>query len=830
MADIDLQNRAPTVIRTPDFRERVERRYDVLNNIPKSPVEILAKCWLPLGTTDEKYTDCYLIEQKVEGQNGNSREPCVDPPVLVRVFEQLDGLNETLIGEPGVVMDQYGRRSVILNYWQLNVGTATYQVPGQTAAPVPFNDCILKTEERTNDGTLRKIQRTYIDSGILDDTQELRFGGKLLLRELTYLNEIPPTPSGWTLVTQSTEFVDGLPVYKYGFANGGGGGGGAGGVISTDIQYNMSPDEGTTGVTVTTIKYISAPSVVVNPITPPGGSVLIRVSYEDEAGYRLWTAVYADGQGTVSSSIETKEGGRLKIYRITAINAAPSTPAATIGGTVTLIDAVTKNGTDAADGTVIYDYTWAEGNGEVSRQTEYRQSIDEGTAGLTLTTIRHLTALSTVVNPITPPASSILVSVSFNNQDGYKLWTATYARGTGTVTTSTEFKNGGNLVIYRIVALGTPPSTPGSTIGGTVTLIQETERTEDGYTLYDYQWAEGKGTISTGTQTKNGGQLIIYSITALGTAPSAPSPTIGGTVTLIDTVVREQDGYQLFDYTWAEGKGEISRDTEYQQSVNGGTDGLTLITIRHLDALSVTSNPITPPGGTILTSEGSTKQDGYRIWTATYAKGTGVVNTEEYSREDGSIVTEVTSLSAAAATPAGPGGGYLVRLQNEVQAGRYRNIATYITPPDTVVYRRQVEFQMPGLAYFSGTDLILQPGALIRSLGEIEVSFDTAQDTTDPFTVEQWGGFIETYTPTDTGIAINNQFGLIGYLCDSNSSSGTGMYKGVDCTAWSYQRFASIPDTPPTGDTIIGVDNVPYLTALDGTMVFKRTVTTITLP
>ncbi len=503
---VDLQNRAPTVTRTPDFRNHVERRYDVENSVPKTPAAILAECWLPLGTADAQYTDCYLIEQRVEGQNGDFYKPCDFEPILVRIFEQLDGTNETLIGQPSVVVDQYGNTSAIYEYWQLNLGTAIYQVPGTTTAPAPFTDCVLKTEERTNDGTLRKIRRTYINRGLLSDTERLLFGGRLILRELTYLNQIPPTPSGWVLTTQSTEFVNGLPVYRYGFVNSGGGGGGAGGAIGISTRYDQSVDQGaTTGTTVTTIRQISDPSVAVNPIATPSGMVLISVGYEDDTGYRLWTAVYA--------------------------------------------------------------------------------------------------------------------------------------------------------------------------------------------------------------------------------------------------------------------------------------------------------------------------------------KGTGTVVTRVYGREDFSLVYEVTSLGAASATPAYPGSGtaYLVSLTHDVDSGYFINRATYIKPPPTTAFRKQRVFPMPGLAYFVGTDLILQPATEQTLLATETVSYDVTQDTTTPFSVTKWAGFTETYTPTDTGIAINNQFGLNGYLATGTTIFGSGTYKGVDCSAYTATRFASSPTSLPTGTTTIGVMNEAYLTDINGVVVFRRTVTTVSL-
>ncbi len=504
MAKIDLQNRAPSVTRTPDFRNHVERRYDVVNLVPNSADKILADCWLPLGTTDDEFTDCYLIEQKVVGQMGPFRKPTDEPAYLLRTFEQLNGLLETQIGNPGVEMDQYGDQIVTIEYAQLSLGTAIYQIPGTTAAPAPFAACILRDEKRTDNGTLRKIVREYTTGGILSDNERLMFGGKLLIRELTYLNEIPPTPSGYTLATRSTEFVAGLPVYKYGFAKAGADG--AGGVTGKKISYGQSLDEGVAaGTTTTTMQYVTDLSVVVNPFTPPAGTVLIDIGYEDEAGYRLWTAVYV--------------------------------------------------------------------------------------------------------------------------------------KGTGTVDVDTDF------------------------------------------------------------------------------------------------------------------------------------------------------------------------------------------------RPDGSIAYTVKTLSMADATPAYPGSGtgYNVSLKHSKRDGYIENVGVWIKPPPSVAYRRQVQFPYPGLAYFVGTDLVLQPGTTRELLATITVDFDTSQITTTPFSITTWGGFIETYTPTDTGIAVNNQFGLNGYLCAGVTISGAGTYKGVDCTAYLAQRFASTPTSLPTGTTTISVENEPYLTDINGTMVFKRSVTTASL-
>ena len=122
----------------------------------------------------------------------------------------------------------------------------------------------------------------------------------------------------------------------------------------------MSPDQGTTGVTVKSITWLTDLTVSSNPIPSPGaGYQLIESDYDDRDGYRVWTAKFAKGYWRHFVDVDTRDGGKLIVYSKTSINAVPPTPSATIGGTVTLISAKVRSGTDAANGTIIYDYTWA---------------------------------------------------------------------------------------------------------------------------------------------------------------------------------------------------------------------------------------------------------------------------------------------------------------------------------------------------------------------------------------------------------------------------------------------------------------------------------------
>lgn len=375
MAKLDTQNRAEKVEVLPDQRLRVSQIYDVLDYIPRNgEASFLTEIKLPWGTPHPTYANCRLVKQDENGQIENPfKKPNDPPPQLIRVWEEIPANNQVIVGEPSINYDQYGRKTVEIDYVQFSAGTTIYNyVVGTTTAPAPNSACVLKTYESTNDGTLIRKHLTFIDSGVLSDNEELKFDGKLKLRTITALNEIPATPTGYTPVTQSIEYVQGLPVYRYGFASAASSIG-LGGEISRSTEYKLSPDQGTTGVTVTTIEYLTDQSVNTNPISGPGGSELIEVTYRDNDGFRTWRGVYASGTGLVKDDKDIRNGGKLIVYSRTAINAAPSAPSATIGGTVVLINQSQRNGTDATAGTIVYDYQWAEGNGQISLDVEGRE-------------------------------------------------------------------------------------------------------------------------------------------------------------------------------------------------------------------------------------------------------------------------------------------------------------------------------------------------------------------------------------------------------------------------------------------------------------------------
>lgn len=692
---VDDRNRAPKVEVLPDMRLRVTRLYDVQNQVAKALGTFDADVLLPWGTADKGFPQCLLVKQDEEGQfKGPFLDPCAEWPQLTRVYEQLSRTAETQVGEPEIDVGQDGIATIVLNYIQYSVaagGSQTFLTVGSAGISAPMV-AVLKLEERTDDGTLQRIKRTYSTKGQISQTLDSKYNGALSMETDVYVNEIPPTPAGFVLVTSKTDFVNGLPVYTYTFAMGSG-------LVSESIEYRLSPDQGATGVTVYTIKYLSPPGTS-NPITPPAGTEEISVVEEQSDGYIMWTGTYASGQGVISTETEIRNDGKLYLTTITSINTAPSAPSARISGTVTLIKTDVRNGTRFEDGTIIYTYTWAEGLGQIAENIEYLDSLDQGTNGVTRTTIKFLVAPAGTVQP-TSLSGSVLVKQDYEDVEGYRIWTTTWGKGAGL-------------------------------------------------------------TVDEKTISKSG-VLIIYHRVGLGTAPSAPSPTISGTVTLFESGTRNSEGYQIFDYRWAEGNGQANITTR------GEGDGAIIYTITDLNAAAAT--PAYPGSGTAY-----------------------LVELEQEPHEGYFVNRAVYKLPPA-----------LMALRKQL----------------SFPFPGQIEITSPD----PGFQLI--PPVRREILATVTVDYGTTQITTTPYSISQYASVNFAYVVASNGQVVTGQRGGAGYLSGATGASGSNsVFNGVTCSDWAYQIAGSTPSAPPSGATTIGVENEPYLVDITGTIIYKRVVTT----
>lgn len=643
--------------------------------------------WAGLRLTGKKLTD----ELPVKGKDSR--------PVIVLIYEQIDASAETQVGGKSERVLEDGRIGYDRDSVQFSTGSFTPGVVGTSTDP-DDGAAYLQNVDAPDDGTVRRIKRTYVYAGELATSTEFKLNGNLTLISTTWAKTVPTTPNGFTLIGTPTQNPNGLPVYTYTFAKGLG-------QVSDQIEYRQSPDMGTTGVTITTLKTFSLPSTSTDPNSGPGGSVKIGGTMEEADGYRIWTTIYAAGAGVILNQVDTKNGGKLIIYRITSINAAPSAPAATIGGTVALITNLKHNGSRFDSGILIYEYAWAEGEGQISEDFEYEDSIDQGANGITKTTVRFLVAPGASMQP-TSVSGSALAKQAFEDVEGYRIWTTVWGKGAGLAVDESTVNKVGALVLYHRVGFGSAPTPPAPTIGGTLVQIQKSSRNAEGYQIFDYRWAEGNGTSS-----------------------------------------------------------------------------------------SIT-----------------------------------------YSESDGAIMSVVTELSNAKVTPSYPGTGgtaYLVKLEQTAEEGYYVNMAVYKLPPATDAVPKQINnFKYPGfIDILSGpSGLRYVPPVDMNILATETTSYSTSPTTTPAFTVKAWATVAINYVPTNQSSpkqTVSQQKAATSYLAGATSDSDTNsVFNGIPCDSWEYQIGSSTPSAPPTGSTILEVQNDLYLVDITGTKVYRSRVVTFT--
>lgn len=523
--------RKPDVEVLPDGRIRITR-YIAAGHGDRDLSEVTES----VGTADKGVATALLVKRGMAQVAGKD--------AIVKTYEVINPSSETQVGLPDEQYTESGQKTMVYDFIQMSSGTYTPGSIGTTSAPGDAN-CILRTEQVEDDGTTRQIRRTFINKGLLQQTEETKNNGALLLKTFVYLNDapIPNPPTGYTLVSQQTQNPNGLETTTYVYAKGDG-------EISRDIEYSNSGNQGTTGITRTTIRYLVAPGASIQPATL-AGSIEVGRSFQDSDGHRIWTTSWAKGIGEISQSIDynnSNDQGAVGITRTTIrylVAAAGTVQPTNVAGSVEV-----GRSFEDANGYRVWTTTWAKGTGEISRDVRYVQSLNQGTTGATVITIRHLTDISVDTNPISTPIGTVLISEDKANQDGYRVWTATYAKGgSGIVASTTDTQNGGKLVIYRRTALGDVPTTPTATIGGTVTSINQSSRNDSGYVIYDYSWAEGVGIVGERIQYRDGGLRLINREIFLAQGANDYS-TYTPTGVEVDRAFTEGDGFRRFSVTW----------------------------------------------------------------------------------------------------------------------------------------------------------------------------------------------------------------------------------------------------------------------------------------
>jgi hypothetical protein len=344
--------------------------------------------------------------------------------------------------------------------------------------------------------------------------------------------------------------------------------------------------------------------------------------------------------------------------------------------------------------------------------------------------------------------------------------------------------------------------------------------TQNGYKIWSGTYAKGTGLVLSDDQIREGGKLYIYRRVSLGSAPSTPTGNLpGATVELLSSTVRKDSGYDVYEYTWAEGLGEISRQTETRY--NGAQ---TITTIRHLTNLSTNTQPTSASG--VIVSEVYTNQDGYRAWTVVWSfVTTTTINTASAGQDDGAIIHTVVAVSQTGSTPAGPGGTYLVRLTEEKGSGIVTTTAIYQAVPPDHTEPIQVRYRKPGLAVAANPPT-LQPAVTKDLLGTNSITYSTTPTSAVPYTITAYAQLYEIYTRAADQKQFSNVKGLEGYVGSSSSVGSNTNYAGVDVDSYAVTVSGSNPVAPPSGTITIEVRCRPYLTSTTGTIVYKNEVIT----
>jgi hypothetical protein len=277
---------------------------------------------------------------------------------------------------------------------------------------------------------------------------------------------------------------------------------------------------------------------------------------------------------------------------------------------------------------------------------------------------------------------------------------------------------------------------------------------------------------------------------------------------------------------WAKGIGEISRCIDYSQSSDQGTTGITRTTIRYLVAPAGTIQPTTL-SGSVLVGQDVSEQDGHRIWTTTWVKGLGAAGISIRVREDSSIIYTVTDFAASATTPAYPGSGtaYLVQLDQEPNSGYFVNRATYIKLPPDYTRPIQVEFRKPGLIVAANPPTITPPCSL-DLIGTETVSYSTSQNAAVVYKISSYCSVYEIYKRSLDGAEFSKVDDTPGYLGSSTLVGTNTVYRGISVLSFNVTVSASSPTTLPTGVQTVRVECEKYLTATNGTVIWRNSTVT----
>lgn len=356
------QARKPFAEILPDGRKRLTRWFRTTTS-GEIPAELdyavnSADKWTdaPTGWTGLRLT----YKQLDDDARGFPQAGADHQPLVRLIYEEISQTSLTRVGANVFTQLPDGRDQVVQEWVMFSTSTYTPETPGSSTA-VGLATYYLWQEEAPNDGTLRKVIRTYQTAGTVRTNDESLNGGKLLKKTIESFKDVPATPTGYTLVGTPVQNPNGYPIYTYTFYSAASGAG-AGGVISTryvnamggSVAFNPASPNSATGEVRCIITYLSPASQTTDPTTGPTSFVRVGAEIEDKDGFRVWTVTYGFGGGSnVLTDLRGEADGSL-VYTYVSKTLAADTPAYGGTGTAPLVKLENVRGEGFFTNTAVY--------------------------------------------------------------------------------------------------------------------------------------------------------------------------------------------------------------------------------------------------------------------------------------------------------------------------------------------------------------------------------------------------------------------------------------------------------------------------------------------
>jgi hypothetical protein len=283
---------------------------------------------------------------------------------------------------------------------------------------------------------IKTIRVQFLKPSILSQSED-KVGSQLAIT-IEAFGEVPDTPAGYSLArTDLSATTKASRQIDYTFLKPS--------VLSRSIR------EQNNGALI--IETVEAFNEI--PTANTGGAVQIGNDISNVEGIPTRRYTFAKGSGEISRTTQTKNNEALIITSVTALNSAPSVAGVEISSSIR-----------QEDGYTVYETTAAAGSGEISRNVSTRNN-----GKLVITTV---TALGSAGS-----AAGVEIEASVREEDGYVLYTNTFARGDGQIRVSTRPASSALAGVKEVTvtSFGTPVAPPG-------VLIAESESEEDGYVVY----------------------------------------------------------------------------------------------------------------------------------------------------------------------------------------------------------------------------------------------------------------------------------------------------------------------------------------------------------